>query len=319
MHDRTLGRTGLQVSEVGLGTWAFASQIYGEVPEQNALDTIAAALDHGITYFDTAPLYGTPTEDGVAETILARGLGARRNDVVVSSKFGRYSSDGAVADFSAARARESVEGSLVRLQTDHLDLLFFHSPFGASDIRDDVWGELDKLKSEGKVRFIGHSISKFAETEMMARSWAADRRIDVIQVVYSLMNRESTALISDLADVGIGVVARESLANGFLSGTVTRETSFGSNNINARYPPEEIEERIKYLESIRFLVRGDVATLPQAATRWVLDHPGVSTVLSGAKNPAELRDWIAGSAAAPFTADEHTRAVEVHRRDFQAA
>lgn len=322
MKYRNLGATGLTVSEVGLGTWAFASQIYGDVSERSALDTIAAALDHGITFFDTSPLYGTPTEDGVAEVILGRGLGARRAEVVVSSKFGRYARAGTEAKFSAARARESVEGSLRRLGTDHLDVLFFHSPFGADDIRDDVWEELDKLRVEGKVRAIGHSISKFAHTEGMARVWAAERRIDVIQVVYSLMNRESSKLIADLASGGgaaIGVVARESLANGFLSGAVTRETQFAENNINARYPAEEIAERIDYLESIAFLVRGDVGTMPQAATRWVLDNPGVSTVLSGAKNPAELRDWVDGAAAAPYTAEEHARAAAVHRRDFQAA
>ncbi len=319
MERRPLGEAGLEVTAVGLGTWAFASQIYGDVPRENANNTIAAALDAGINFFDTAPLYGTDTVDGVAETILGEGLGTRRNDVFISSKFGRYSSDGAAPNFHASRARESVEGSLKRLGRDHIDVLFFHSPFGPSDIHDDVWEELDRLRGEGKVRIIGHSISMFEDTEGMARAWARERRISVVQVVYSLMNRQSERLISELAADGIGVVARESLANGFLSGTVTEATVFESNNINARYPAEEIRERIKYISELDFLVRSDVQTLPQAATRWVLDNPNVSVILSGAKNPDELADWVAGARARPYAEDELRRAAEIHTRDFQAA
>lgn len=319
MNFRTLGRTGLRVSEVGLGTWAFASEIYGNVPEENARATVRAALDSGVNLFDTAPLYGSNEEDGIAERILGDALGEQRDSVVVSSKFGRYSSDGAAPNFHARRARESVDGSLRRLGRDHIDVLFFHSPFGSEDIHDDVWEELNRLRAEGKVGHIGHSISMFEETEGMAREWATERRISVVQVVYSLMNRQSSQLIADLATSGIGIVARESLANGFLSGAITRDTVFGSKNINARYSKKEIEERVAYVESLSFLVREDVASLPQAATRWVLDNPHVSTILSGAKNAIELSDWIAGSAAAPFSAREHARAVELHYRDFQAA
>ncbi len=306
-------------SEVGLGTWAFASQIYGAVPEAAALATIRAALDAGVTFFDTAPLYGDAERDGIAEEILGRGLGAERARVLVSSKFGRYSTEGAAPHFHARRARESVEGSLRRLGTDHLDVLFFHSPFGPEDIHDDVWAELDRLRQEGKVRVVGHSISMFEATEGMARRWAAERRIGAVQVVYSLMNRQAAGLIRELGEGGVAVVARESLANGFLTDALRRDTVFDAGHLNARYSREEVAERADYAERLRFLVRGDVATLPQAAFRWVLDDPAVSLVLSGASTPAQLRDGVAASAAAPFSAEEHARARALHPHDFQAA
>lgn len=319
MKYRTLGRTGLHCSEIGLGTWAFASQIYGAVTEREALNTIATALDSGINFFDTAPLYGTPAQDGVAEVILGKGLSAKRNDVLISSKFGRNATEGNLPNFHGKRARISVEESLRRLKRDHLDVLFFHSPFSAEEIHDDVWEALDKLKSEGKIRFVGHSISKFEHTQQMARDWAAERKIDVIQVVLSLMNREARQLIQDLGGQKIGIVARESLANGFLSGTIARDTVFPPASLNARYAREEIEARVDYAERLQFLMRGDIGTLPQAAMRWVLDHAEISLVLSGASKPDEILDCAAASESAPYAAEEMQQANDIHTRDFQAA
>lgn len=319
MTYRTLGRTGLRCSEIGLGTWAFASQIYGTVTEREALNTIAAALDSGINFFDTAPLYGTATRDGVAEEILGTGLGAKCNDVIISSKFGRNATTGNLPNFHGKQARLSVEESLRRLQRDHLDVLFFHSPFSAEEIHDDVWEALDKLKNEGKIRFVGHSISKFEDTRQMACDWAAERRIDVIQVVYSLMNREARQLIRDWGRENLGIIARESLANGFLSGTITRDTVFPPQSLNARYPREEIAARVDYAERLRFLIRGDIGTLPQAALRWVLNHAEISLVLCGASKPNEILDCAAATTAAPYSSEEMRRAEEIHTRDFQAA
>ncbi len=319
MKTVEFGRTGIWASEVGLGTWAFASQIYGAVQRADATDAIRFALESGVTLFDTAPLYGSDTEDGISESILAEGLGKYRDKVVISTKFGRYSSDGATAQFNAQRARESVEGSLRRLNTDYLDILFFHSPFSPDEINDDVWAELAKLQSEGKVRALGHSISMFADTQQMARDWVSERRIDVVQVVYSLMNRESSNLIEFLGTQGAAVFARESLANGFLSGTISKDTVFGNKNINQRYPAEEIAARVDYVDALSYLVRDDVDNMVQAAVRWVLDNESVSTVLAGAKNVDELSDWIEGAKVKPFSADEHQRARTLHKRDFQAA
>jgi aryl-alcohol dehydrogenase-like predicted oxidoreductase len=319
MQYRILGRTGLQCSEIGLGTWAFGSSVYGDVTARDAQETIRAALAAGITVFDTAPLYGNRERDGIAEEALGRALGSDRDKVLISSKFGRNATERAAPNFHARRARESVEASLRRLGTDHLDVLFFHSPFGPDDIHDDVWQALADLKKEGKVRFVGHSISMFQDTEAMARAWAADRKIDVVQVVYSLMNREAAAFIRDLSEQGIGIVARESLANGFLSGTIRRDTVFPAGTLNARYPPEEIAERAAYVEQLDFLVRGEVHTMPQAAFRWVLDDIHVSLVLSGARNTRELSDALAASTTEGNSQEEHRRADSIHTRDFQAA
>lgn len=319
MNYRTLGRTGLRCSEVGLGTWAFASQVYGAVTEADALKAIRAALEAGINFFDTAPLYGTPQRDGVAEEILGKGLGKDREAVIISSKFGRNSSEGNTPNFHAQRARESVEASLRRLHTDRIDVLFFHSPFSAAEIHDDVWEALDKLKNEGKIRFVGHSISLFQNTQEMARQWAAERKIDVIQVVYSLLNREATELIRDLGAANIGIVARESLANGFLSGAITRDTQFPPDHLNSRYSRAEIAERVEQVQRLSFLVRGKIKSVPQAAMRWVLDNPGVSLVLSGAKNQQEILECAAAAKAKPYSAAELQKAEAVHYQDFQAA
>ncbi len=321
MKYRTLGRTGLSVSEVSLGTWAMGSPVYGGVGNQDATHAIRGALDAGITFFDTAPLYGTPEEDGIAETMLGRALGADRDRVAIATKFGRYPSKGHLNTFfSAAGVTQSVEDSLRRLQTDRIDVLFFHSPFGPEQIEDDVWGALDGLKRSGKVRFVGHSISLPDKTSDMAREWAADGRIDVVQLVHSLMNRENEALIADLAARDVGIVARESLANGFLAGVFNRDTTFAPGTLNARYSREDIVERVETAERYRdLLVRGDIASLPQAALRWVLDTPGISLVLAGSRDLNEILDCAHAADAAAFSATEIAAARELHVKDFPPA
>jgi aryl-alcohol dehydrogenase-like predicted oxidoreductase len=319
MKYRTLGRTGLRCSEVGLGTWAFGSPVYGAVPESDALKAIHSVIDAGINFFDTAPLYGTPQRDGVAEEILGKGLAGKRHSVIISSKFGRNPTDGNKPNFHAQRCVNSVEDSLRRLTTDRIDVLFFHSPFSPDEIHDDVWEALVKLKDEGKVRFVGHSISMFQDTERMARDWARERKIDVVQVVYSLLNRQAKNLIGFLHGEGVGIVARESLANGFLSGAITRDTQFASSHLNSRYSQTEIVERVEQVERLSFLVRGGVKSMPQAAMRWVLDHQEITLVLSGARNSKEIIECAKASDTPGYTADEMRRAESLHKRDFLAA
>lgn len=321
MKYRTLGRTGLNVSEVGFGTWALGSPVYGSVESDDAHNAVRGALDAGITFFDTAPLYGTKEEDGIAETVLGKGLGADRDNVTIATKFGRYPTRGHLNTyFNAEGVTESVEASLRRLGTDRLDVLFFHSPFGPDQIEDSVWQTLEDLKTSGKVRSVGHSISLFDDTQGMAREWAAEDKIDVIQVVYSLMNREAESLIADLAATGVGIVARESLANGFLSGAFKHDTTFAAGTINARYSRDEIIERVDVAEAYKaLLVQNDVTGLAQAALRWVLENPTVGLVLSGSRHLNEITDSARASDLAPFSTDQMSRARELHVKDYPPA
>jgi len=320
MKTHPLGKTGLTVSEIGLGTWALATDIYGEIARDAQQALVDHALEAGVNFFDTAPLYGTKEMDGVAETVLGAKLGARRHDVVIATKFGRTSSNVMPGRFHAREARVSCEASLRRLQRDWIDLLFFHSPFTPDEIDDDVWAELGKLQQEGKVRALGHSVSMYDATAAMSADWLRQRRIDAVQVVLSPFNREARPLIAVAEEVGAAVIARECLANGFLSGTITADTVFPEGSLNARYSREEIGERAAYAEALaEKLVVEPIQTLPEATYRWVLDQPGVTLALSGAKRPAELADCLRASQA-PAHPTACLDAVEtIHRKDFGAA
>ncbi|MCK5782612.1 MAG: aldo/keto reductase, partial [Flavobacteriales bacterium] len=305
MNYRKLGRTELEVSEISLGTWAFGNNVYGGVDEKDGIKTIHEGIDLGINLFDTAPQYGTAQQDGVAEIVLGKALIGKRDKVHISTKFGRNPTiENGASIFTKERIIASVEESLKRLQTDYIDVLFFHSPFSPQEINDDVWEGIEQVKKEGKVKFIGHSISMFKQTENMARLWAKENKIDLIQVVLSLMNRESQELIEELQTHPIGVVARETMANGFLSGAINKDTVFEKGTLNARYTREEIIERVSQVDDFSFLVRDDIKSMPQAAMKWTLDQKGISTVLSGAKNSFELQSAVTASEARSYSPEE---------------
>ncbi|WP_405410695.1 aldo/keto reductase [Maribacter sp. Asnod1-A12] len=320
MKKRILGRTGLNVSEIGLGTWAFGNNVYGGVAEKDGVATIHAGIDMGINLFDTAPQYGTDKQDGVAEIVLGKALKGKRDKVFISSKFGRNPciKNGA-SQFYKSRIIDSVDESLKRLQTDYIDVLFFHSPFSSDEINDDVWEGVEHVKKQGKVRFMGHSVSMFNQTENMARQWANENKIDVVQVVLSLMNRESQKLIDELHESNIGVFARECLANGFLSGAFKKDTIFKEGTLNARYSREQLAERIEQVNAFKFLIQNDIHNMPEAALRWVLDQNGVTTTLSGAKNIHELKGAVSASKADSFTKEELQKAKTVLNKNYEAA
>jgi len=319
MQYRKMGRELEKVSEISLGTWAFSSTVYGKADLDHSIQSIRTACEQGINLFDTAPLYGTKEQDGISETVLGKGLEGIRDDVLISTKFGRKPSDDCKPSFYGAYAIQSVEESLKRLGTDRIDMLFFHSPFSPDEINNDVWQALDTLKQSGKIRVVGHSISMFKDTQAMSREWAAERKIEVVQLVYSLMNRESEELIAHLGGQGIGILARETLANGFLTGSFKPGQVFPEGHLNNKYGREELDERIAYADQFKFLVRGEVESMAQAALRWALDNPHVSSVLTGAINEQQLVDSCHASGIDGFTPEELDRTNTLHTRDFEAA
>ena len=144
MKQRKFGNTDLECAEIGLGTWALGSSVYGDVENVEAYRLVQESLDRGIRFFDTAPLYGNKNEDGVAERVLGEGLGKRKADAIISTKFGRTARDVMPGRFTAEEARASCEASLERLGREWIDLFFFHSPFEPDEIDDGVWAELER-------------------------------------------------------------------------------------------------------------------------------------------------------------------------------
>jgi len=311
MHYRTLGRTGLRVSEVGFGAWAIGGPSrlgevevgWGEVDDAVSLRAIEAAFEAGITFFDTSDAYG----EGRSETLLGKALRAKRDRVVIATKGGNRTVEGRwVKEFSRAWLTQALDASLSRLRMDYVDLYQLHSPRATADYRDEAFEALDSLKAQGKIRSYGVSVGPAAHGPWVIRN----TRADTIQVVYNLLEREPEQELLSLAQAqGVGIIARVPLASGFLTGKFTAGVTFPTNDHRATtYTPEKIREMVERVGRLGFLTEGRAKTLAQAALQYCLAHPAVSTVIPGAKTPEQARANAAASDGVLLTAEEVARA-----------
>ena len=315
MQYRTLGRTGLRVSEVGFGAWAIGGPAklgpveigWGEVDDGMSLRAIEAALDAGVTFFDTADVYG----NGRSETLLGNALRGKREQVVIATKVGnRTAADGSwVKDFSKAWIFQSIDGSLARLGMDYVDLYQLHSGTDTAQYRDETFEALNALKAAGKIRYYGISVGPCAHGPWVIRNTPAD----TIQVIYNMLDRDPEAELLPLAqERGIGIIARVPLASGFLTGKFTLNTQFAPNDHRSKtYPPEKIRPMVGQVAKLGFLTDGKSKSLAQAALQYLLAHPAVSAVIPGAKTPEQARANAAASDGVLLTPQEVARARTV--------
>ena len=315
MQYRMLGRTGLRVSEVGFGAWAIGGPAklgqlemgWGEVDEAQALRAIGAAYDAGVTFFDTADVYGA----GRSEVLIGKALGSKRDRVVIATKVGnRTTAEGEwVKDFSKRWITEAIDASLTRLGMDYVDLYQLHSGTDTAQYRDETFEALDALKTAGKIRYFGISVGPCAHGPWVIRNTPAE----TIQVVYNMLEREPEAELLPLAQAqGIGIIARVPLASGFLTGKFTPDTQFAPNDHRSRtYPPEKIRQMVGQVAKLVFLTEGKSKTLAQAALQYCLAHPAVSVVIPGAKTPEQARANAAASDGVLLTSDEVAQARAV--------
>jgi myo-inositol catabolism protein IolS len=295
MEFRQFGRTGLKVSAVGFGCWEI-SGTYGRIDEGEFRRAVGAAIDGGITCFDTAEAYGM----GVSEEALARALAGRRNDVVIATKFGvGYEEMPNRRDSSRARVLASIDKSLQRLGTDHVDIYLVHWPDPLTPL-DETMGALDAVVRQGKARYIGVSNFRLAQIEEAMRL----RRIDVVQYAWNLFDRRMQAEIFPYCTANqIGVMAYGSLAYGMLSGTFHAGMAFDENDWRSRggnlgslnlfrtlFGPEHFPRNLAAVEELKRLAAKYGKSLPQFALRWTLSNPVVGTALVGFRAPAEVTE-----------------------------
>jgi len=297
MTTRKLGARGLEVSALGLGCMGM-SQFYGTSDERDdneSIATIHRAIDLGVTFFDTAEVYGP----FVNEVLLAKALAGRRDRVVIATKFGFKIENGGMAglDSRPEHVREAVEGSLRRLATDRIDLLYQHRVDPAVPI-EEVVGAMAALVRAGKVRFLGLSEAG----EQTIRRAHAVHPIAALQSEYSLWERNlEPRIIPLLRDLGIGLVPFAPLGRGFLTGTVKRAEEYGESDYrrnDPRYQGANFDANVKAASAVRALAAAKGATPGQVALAWLL-HKGPDIVpIPGTKRRKYLEENVGGAEVA---------------------
>jgi aryl-alcohol dehydrogenase-like predicted oxidoreductase len=304
VRQRRLGRTNLQVSEIGFGAWAIGGNkhghSYGPTDNAESLRAVAQALDLGCTFFDTADLYG----HGLSEKLLGQALQKQRHACVIATKVGGDFYHGPFRkNFDPDYIRFALEKSLERLRTDYIDIYQLHNPPLMMLERGAHYAVLDELKQEGKIRYYGVSVHDAYEGTMAI----ATDKPDVIQVAYNFLRQDPREELFPLAqEYDIGLIIREPLANGMLTGKYTATTTFGEGDMRTEWPPEFLALQARLAEKARFLITPE-RTLAQAVLRFVLDAPAVSVVIPGMKTVAQAVENLAVSELASLTEDEHTR------------
>ncbi|ROP49158.1 MULTISPECIES: aldo/keto reductase [unclassified Rathayibacter] len=297
MKYRLLGSTGIEVSQLALGTMLLGP--WAGVEESDAAALLHAALDAGVTVVDTADVYA----DGASEELVGRALRGRRDDVVLSTK-GRnpMGPDRNERGSSRRWIRRAVEASLVRLNTDRIDLYQLHRPDPGTSIEETV-GALVDLQREGKI--IDYGTSTFSAGALVEAQWAAARlaspRPTIEQPPYSILARriEADVLPTALAH-GLGVLVYSPLAAGWLTGRVRRDapvedTPRTRSKPNGYFDPARNERRLAAVEALEEVAREAGLTMIQLALAFAVEHPAVSTALLGVRTPAQLDSQLAAA------------------------
>jgi len=330
VKHRRLGRTGLEVSEVGLGG-AGLGHAWGETTDAACVRAVRRAVDLGVNFFDTSPVYGA----GKSEENLGAGLAGNRDRVIVATKV-RLKSDEDLNDMGAA-IRKSVEASLARLRTDHVDILQIHHQVGRERGRylavadppihairlaiADGLAFADATRSlidEGKVRFLG--ITAWDGDREAVDALLASGAFDTAQILYNMINQSAAIPVPDgFDDVDqggalataeandIGVIGIRSHAAGALVDRLDRSVK----------PESDVARDHGRATRLAFFKKGPFTTLSQVALRFCLDNPAVATVVPGCKNAAEVDEAVATAALPPLPDQDIAELQRLYRRQFE--
>jgi aryl-alcohol dehydrogenase-like predicted oxidoreductase len=315
MQSRRLGKTGWDVSEIGFGAWAIGGE-WGETDDEESLAAMHAAVDAGVTFFDTADVYG----DGRSERLIRRLLRERDEKLVVATKFGRrVEQDPAL--FTYENLRGWLERSRENLGVEAVDLVQLHSPPWETYYLPEVHEACSRLVEEGLVRAYGVSVEK-VEEGLKAIEYDG---VATIQLIFNLLRQRPAELFFEQARRrDVGVIVRVPLASGLLTGKFDRNSTFAAEDHRAynrqgeqfdrgeTFSGVDYEVGLEVVEELRPLVPPG-ATLAQLALRWVLTFDAVSTVIPGAKTPEQAR---ANAAAADLPAPSPAtmeRIAEIYR------
>jgi len=305
LEKRVLGKSSIPVTAMGIGLWAIGGNEWGATDDQHSLAAIEAALDAGITFFDTSDVYG----DGHSEQLLGRAMKGRRERFIVATKIGWRGFNGRsrrTAYETVEKLVAGVESNLRRLQTEVVDVIQSHISFRDPTMEVFLEG-FQKLQRDGKVRAYGVSTSDLD----YLKAFNTDDQCATLQTDYSLLNRTPEAeLFPYCQEHNIGVIVRGPLAMGILTGKFTADTRFGKDDFRRRWHENGREHRtymndLAKVEKLRPLAQD--RTLAQLALQFALAHPAVSVVIPGAKNAEQLNANVQAALLPPLTPAEQAQ------------
>lgn len=285
MKFNKLGQTTLVVSELGLGTWALSGAGYGPTDDDESLATIHLALEGGINFIDTADSYGM----GHSEELIGRVLSERGDkDTIIATKFGWdfYRRDGIKGNLEKDYIKYALDRSLKRLKRDSIDIYQIHSQRFENIVKFKVIETLEELKDDGIIRYFGISVSFTDDTASIMENG----KIDTLQLKYNLLSPQAGKVLDKSANK-VGIICRESLANGFLSGKYSNNSRFPKTDHRNGLKNYEKKDIIERVEKFRFLEKKK-RTLTQASIDFCLQNQAVDITLIGPKNRRQLNEII---------------------------
>lgn len=288
MPHRPLGRTDILVTPVALGCWPIAGMTSLNVNDADSLATLAAAVDCGVNFFDTAYCYGP---DGESERLIARALGARRDQIVIATKCGIAWDERLqrVLDGRPATLRAHVETSLRRLNTDRVELLYLHAPDPNTPLAESA-GELQRILERGLARSIG--VSNFNAQQLA--EFHAVCPITAFQPPYNMLQRQvEQTTLPWCREHGVAICVYWPLMKGFLAGKLGRDHIFQPGDGRAKYPMfqgDEWQKNQDFLDELRAIARDAGRTVSQVVINWTIHQPGITVALCGAKRADQIQD-----------------------------
>jgi aryl-alcohol dehydrogenase-like predicted oxidoreductase len=284
LTQRVLGKSGLNISEIGFGLWAAGGDAWGPTNDQAILDAIDYTLERGLNFYDTSDVYGA----GHSEELLGKAMQNRREKFIVATKIGWRDFDGErsqSAYTSVEKLVKGVESNLHRLNTDYIDIIQSHIDFRDPTMEVFIEG-FQRLQQAGKVKAYGVSTSDFG----YLKAFNQDGKCATLQIDYSILNRTAEKeILPYCLKNNIGVIVRGALAMGILVGKFTPETRFPPGDFRARWYENEAENKIflndlAIVEKLRPLAESQNMSLEQLALKFALQHPAITTVIPGIKN-----------------------------------
>ncbi len=307
MEYNTLGRSGLSVSAVGLGCNNLGRAGSVTQTQEGADAVVHAALDEGITLFDVADMYGS--YPGQSETMLAQSLGKERANIVLATKFGLPAGEANGVDWGRRGSRKyiraAVEASLRRLNTDYLDLYYYHTPDPGTPMEETL-AALDDLVTQGKVLYLGHSNMsgwQIAQAEYLAQI-SGGQRFVASQNHYNLLDRRAELeVIPAAAEFGLGVIPYFPLANGMLTGKYSAGRAPAGSRLSYTRQHMVSDADSAQLQSFGEFAAARGLTEVQVAFSWLAAQPSVSSVIAGATKPEQVRENSRAASWRPTTED----------------